>query len=378
MNADNAPPEGMTPRDVAEVVARVSKRAYPRLPTAVGFCMLISRGALDRCGEFDEVFGLGYGEECDFCMRVWAEGMEVVCCDDAYVHHYGEASFREVDRIDDRRRRNAETLDRRWPTYHSSVFAFCHLNPMREIQERIGAALRRREGETRPHVLHVLHSFGALGGTELHTQQMIDGLSARFRATVLFPHPQPDLWTDMVSGRPRDGLRLVRFSKENAASVESFLGVSGDLSNRTVEGNFARFLAGSDCEIVHFQHLAAWSSLALPFIAKELGRRVVLSLHDYFLLCPDYNLVRPDGRRCGKSKADASDEECFRCLGEKRRSLEKTSPVPMHEYLEDRTELVARVLAAADALVAPSEFVRAQFARAHGEAVAGRIRVIPH
>lgn len=67
---------------------------YPELPTAVGFCMAISRHALDRLGLFDEqTFGRGYGEENDFSLRAVAAGMRNVLCDDAYVVHVGGQSF---------------------------------------------------------------------------------------------------------------------------------------------------------------------------------------------------------------------------------------------------------------------------------------------
>jgi GT2 family glycosyltransferase len=75
--------------------ARDSKQGdYPELPTAVGFCMAISRTAINRIGLFDEAsFGLGYGEENDFSLRARVAGMRNVLCDDAYVVHLGGQSF---------------------------------------------------------------------------------------------------------------------------------------------------------------------------------------------------------------------------------------------------------------------------------------------
>ena len=182
-NAANELPEGMSPERFAALVASVAPRSYPRLPTAVGFCMLITRATLDRVGAFDRAFGLGYGEESDLCMRAWQAGIETACCDDVYVHHYGEASFSAVEQIGKRRLENARTLSRRWPQYHPTVERFCHLNPLRTVQERITTTLRGPD--RRPHVLHVVHSFWVPGGTELHTRQMVDGPADAFRSTVL-------------------------------------------------------------------------------------------------------------------------------------------------------------------------------------------------
>jgi hypothetical protein len=63
------------------------------LPSGNGFCMGISRAALDKVGAFDEQFGHGYGEETDFCQRAIAHGLRHVLASDVYVGHKGGQSF---------------------------------------------------------------------------------------------------------------------------------------------------------------------------------------------------------------------------------------------------------------------------------------------
>ena len=82
------------PEALALSIRESGTPTYPELPTAVGFCMAISRGALDAVGFFDEQsFGRGYGEENDFSLRVAAAGFRNVLCDNAYVAHVGGGSF---------------------------------------------------------------------------------------------------------------------------------------------------------------------------------------------------------------------------------------------------------------------------------------------
>jgi glycosyltransferase involved in cell wall biosynthesis len=140
---------------------------------------------------------------------------------------------------------------------------------------------------------------------------------------------------------------------------------------------FARFLDGSDCGIVHFQHLLGFDTLMLPLIAKAMGRRVVITAHDYFLLCPEFNLLTPDLRRCGKPRADAFSPDCLACMQAKRKdgSMETGK---IAEYLGVRQRLIRRVLAAADAIVAPSEFVREALGHAFGAVVKKKVRVFTH
>ncbi len=90
-------PVPQNPPAIAAAIARAGTPCYPELPTAVGFCMAVSRRAIERIGLFDATtFGRGYGEENDFSLRAAAAGFRNVLCDDAYVVHVGGQSFGAV------------------------------------------------------------------------------------------------------------------------------------------------------------------------------------------------------------------------------------------------------------------------------------------
>jgi GT2 family glycosyltransferase len=121
--------------------ARV-RPAYPEIPTAVGFCMAISRRAIEHVGVFDEeAFGHGYGEENDFCMRAAAAGMRNVLCDDAYVVHHGGRSFGPLGRQPD-----ADAMERLLalhPGYERLVARFIREDPLAPARREALRALRR-------------------------------------------------------------------------------------------------------------------------------------------------------------------------------------------------------------------------------------------
>lgn len=377
MNSNNVLPPEHTTDTVAAIVATLSSRIYPMIPTAVGFCMIMTRKSLDMLGGFDTIYGKGYGEECDYCMRVWAAGMEVRCCDDAYVQHYGEASFCAVSQISEQRIINRNNLKKRWPDYEKKVFAYCLKNPLLDLQEKIYHALYTKTEEKRPHVLHVIHSIFAKGGTELHTLNVISRISENFRSTVFLPHTTAS-WVDVEAGQVKEFVRVAFLNDQIVQSNEYFCGYPNELLNDLVEHKFAQFLSGGDYNIVHFQHLIKWNSFLLPFIAKALGKKVVISLHDYFLLCPEYNLILPSNTKCDKPYALEYDESCFTCLGEKRYVEDPANAVQLHEYLAERHAIVGLMLKEADVIVAPSDFVKKQFIRAFDKSLEEKIRVIPH
>ena len=142
MNSDNELPEGVDVDAFARLVARASRRSYPRIPTAVGFCMAISRRAIDHVGVFDEaLFGKGYGEENDFSMRVARAGMRNVLCDDVYVAHVGGRSFGPLGL--EPGEESMQRLLSRHPGYLEIVQAFIENDPLAGRRSEILESLDR-------------------------------------------------------------------------------------------------------------------------------------------------------------------------------------------------------------------------------------------
>ena len=138
----NPPPEN--PAAVARMIALTGTARYPELPTAVGFCMAISRLALDTLGLFDEqTFGLGYGEENDFSMRAQRAGLRNVLCDDVYVVHLGGRSFGPLGLKPDES--TMQRLLSRHPAYLEQVQDFIATDPLAPRRAELVQALAGRD-----------------------------------------------------------------------------------------------------------------------------------------------------------------------------------------------------------------------------------------
>ncbi len=132
--------------ETAKAIAAAGSPLYPDLPTAVGFCMAVSRLAIERVGLFDETaFGRGYGEENDFSMRACAIGMKNVLCDNAYVAHHGSCSFGPLGLQPDPD--SMQRLLKKHPGYLALVEDFIRRDPLSaRRQVLIEAVQRRRAG----------------------------------------------------------------------------------------------------------------------------------------------------------------------------------------------------------------------------------------
>ena len=134
----NPVPENIN--DWASAARASSQGRYPELPTAVGFCMAVSRAAVDELGLFDEtVFERGYGEENDFCRRAAAAGWRNVLCEDAFVAHVGGRSFAPLGlKPDDS---TMQRLLTKHPDYLEVVSEWINLDPLAERRQAIVNAL---------------------------------------------------------------------------------------------------------------------------------------------------------------------------------------------------------------------------------------------
>nr|WP_325211118.1 glycosyltransferase [Salinibacterium sp.] len=96
---------------------------YYVAPVAIGFCFLVRRSIIDNHGLFDEVFGQGYNEENDFCLRVNALGYSALIANHAFVFHVGSTSFGDAQRAA-LEQKNSRVLRARYPFYLQAVTEF--------------------------------------------------------------------------------------------------------------------------------------------------------------------------------------------------------------------------------------------------------------
>ena len=109
------------------------------IPTGVGFCLLIPVPVIAKVGLFDPVYGRGYCEEVDWCLRSRARGYRAVLAPSAFVYHQGSGSTVDAGMIAHQATTVAEhehIIDMRYPWYRTDVQAFLDSGVLQLVRDR--------------------------------------------------------------------------------------------------------------------------------------------------------------------------------------------------------------------------------------------------
>lgn len=87
-------PEGID--DFAEYYCRKNNGQLFDIPVLALFCTMIKRSLLEKIGRLDERYDVGMFEDDDLCMRIKNEGLRLVCCQDVFIHHFHQGSFKLI------------------------------------------------------------------------------------------------------------------------------------------------------------------------------------------------------------------------------------------------------------------------------------------
>jgi GT2 family glycosyltransferase/glycosyltransferase involved in cell wall biosynthesis len=313
---DNELPEGYTPEQLDQVFAEVNAGQLVDIPTAVGFCMFIRRDCLNDAGLFDaKLFGRGYGEENEFCMRSAQRGWRHVLTGDTFVYHKGGVSFAETQ--SEHQRHGHKVLTRLYPHYDAVIQQHIAENPARSLRFAVDAALVRRS--ELPVVVIINHCRG--GGTERHVLDFAQQLDGQAHVYLL----KPEFENGPVYLRPFSSSKLAGLVFDPYTQMPQLL-------------ETLRWLG---VVRLHYHHTIGFpqSILLLP---EQLPCSYDFTVHDYYLACPQVTLADEQGRYCG-----APDEAgCNACLAKR--------PGPDNQSITQWRQFGAQLLNGAERVFVPS------------------------
>ena len=277
--------------DIDRIAARVNAGQILDIPVAIGFCMYIKRACIDQIGLFDaDIWGKGYGEEVDFCLKAAAMGWRHVMTCDTFIVHRGNVSFgdEKLHRI----KESAKKISERYPFYDAVIHRYIAADPAANVRRNINLALLSTALQPK-RILHVGHNYG--GGTEQYIKDQ-----------CIFN--QQDGYTPIV----------LRFNDRGCAEM------TAKLKNTTLDGLFAATHKESwnldeieqlkqDLLNLGFKRLHLHSPFGMPMVFLNWLVETYptqITIHDYAWICPRVTLTQAGTRYCQEPPV----EQCNRCV----------------------------------------------------------------
>lgn len=353
--------------ELAAVALAENEGMVADVPTGHGFCMLVRRELLDRVGHLNPVFGRGYGEENELCLRAQDLGWRHVAACGVLVEHRESVSFEAEKAL--LLRTNMPQLEAMYPEYSPTVMAWQRTDGLRRARWALDAhRLRRASASGRTFVLVVENWLG--GGTRKAVAEIGEAvgygptetlrLSCTATGTLQLEAGQLEAGQPEVGqsegGQPEAAglvLRAVFQPEESGMLIELLSCVPITL-------------------VLMHQALGFGDEFLSRFGSWAAGRRAVFYLHDFYPACPRVTMIDAVGEYC-----DVADTTvCARCVAldgaHEASRLVELSP-------ERHRALFARLLGQMSRVVAPSHSAAGLLLRAFPALKpAGLVSVLPH
>lgn len=210
-------------------------------------------------------------------------------------------------------------------------------------------------GDNLKRILYVLHS-GMSGGTFYTTMDLMKNLN--------------DTYDILVLGAESDSLKLYAFSNGNLELIKKYqrdfkLRKSRDNTSILINTWSAKDFHDSwttyvyfevlikyNIDIIHIMHLIN-HSFDLPQVAEKLNIPVILSIHDYYYLCPFYTLLDENNKYC-EGKCNHNNKKCYL-------PWNILKDINSKEIIPEWRENVLKMFSFIDYFIAPSEIIKELF-----------------
>ncbi len=341
-NLNNELRFGLSPEHYNRLLENITHRLRPQVPTGNGFCLYVTRQALGVLKGFDEGnFPRGYGEENDFSMRAKQAGFINIIDDSTFIFHTRSASFGpDRKRLVEEGTRRLKALH---PSYKDEVREWLSNDPLDTLREKFSEALATRNFSPSAawnSVLYILHD--GEGGVRYTTDDLIKSVASTRNAFVLrcgITSWELSCWT----GRGFDLQRVYRFN----CTWSPFL-------DKDSEREHALDSIIDYCRpgVVHIRHFIG----LLPEFVLRVRRpftKVVVSLHDMYVVCPTIHLHDERMNYCGGICTEGPGP----CPAA-RKWFGNTLDDLKHNRVFEHRERMARGLVNADCLVTTSNSAR--------------------
>lgn len=178
-------------------------------------------------------------------------------------------------------------------------------------------------------ILQVANGFppSESAGVELYTYRLSMELRKRHDVFVFCREGDPrradyEIIDEVINGLP---VRRIVNNFLDATELERYY------KNDIIEEAFRNYVKTCKPDAIHFQHCIGLSA-SLPKRAKLMGIPFVLTLHDYWYICPNAHLLTPDLTICPGAHERVN---CYRCVRVASKMMAKLRHTSLYKFLKN-------------------------------------------
>lgn len=268
----------------AEAIDKVARTLpfvdeHINVPTGVGFCMAMNIAFLRKIPQLDPAFGLGYGEEVDWCQKARPKKGRHVVVPNLFVEHRGGTSFGASKKQALIAKNNA-VIGKRYPTYDHEVQQFIKEDPLITPRLMLSMAWAASQVGTQQNdkklQIYLAHSMG--GGADLYLEKRIqaDWVQFKLPSIVLRVGGQMRWQIEVIAGEHRTIGML--------DSLDDLIELLRPITRRKIVYS---------CGVGDRDPIFIPKALSALCAANDTTLEILV--HDYFMVSPNYTLLNEAG-----------------------------------------------------------------------------------
>ncbi len=345
MGEDSGIFQGMDLDTVDNEFKKIKPR-YEEMPTGVGFCMGMNRKAIEQVGLLDEEnFGMGYGEENDWCQRAILHKMKNVQVENLFVYHKHGGSFLSEDKkryVEE----HSKILQQKYPKYLADVAYFFEIDPNRDIRKYVEWILFLKLNI--PTTVAFNHSLG--GGATAYLEKMGKEILRKGEAFCEIRYNYNIGRLEVIYQYQNSE---IKFRVHRLADVFEMI---RQISPKEIVIN----------EVVSYLQLYKILEYLINY-KKNHDVQLILLGHDFYMVCPTVNLLNDKEQYCGVPDL----KKCEECV----KNNNELKYLEFESMKEWRSNWKA-FMAACDDIVVFSNDSKDIFEKAYG--ALPNLHVVPH
>ena len=332
------------------------EKNYLEIPTGVQFCMGINKNVWNTVGKFDERLGKDYGEENHWCMRAVKAGYKNIIVPNLFIYHKRSESFSSEDKKK-LEVMNSRLLRERDPEYVARVADFIQRDPLKDLRTLL--KIKILSYAKSPKII-LDHALG--GGANAYSNL----LAAKENLSIVI----------MPDGEiPRN--YIVQFHGQNIEETSLPMGNIRDIGRIRKHFNVHEIIFN---ELIGYPKPKILELVDYLIDLKKEHPHTDFSFmtHDFFSVCPIYNLLDYDIKYCG---VPTDLGYCDKCLKHSP-LMGLVIPFVQHDYPDLRMTLwrekFGTLLACCSRIVCFSQSSKEILQKAYPNLAEDKFKIMPH